>query len=544
MAKRSARSPSPAAEAARDKHRPADADDRWRFVLIGLASLLLSCAGVGRYPLAVFPYIYLGLLQHALRGGSGWRLWLWLGSATYVAMLYGVLEFLPVADAGYFIVTLFLSVFPALPCAVESLLASQLLVQNQRGEAVMPLESTLLLPIISTACDYLWANCVLYGSYGLWPYSQYGVLPVMQLASVFGIYGLSFFIAWSASLMAWLLGSGQQSAAAQRKGMGVLCTLWGTVWLLGGARLSLLMPHPDARTVRVHALSSPLNTVVRNDLIRMHLGPTIARQPLYGGFSPDWAGEGSAAEAPTELWEHAASDRAWAVEAIGRAAAAGEAELIMLPELGLTCKDTAEEAELVEAVQAIADEHGVVVALGLGVNNLTATVPLHPVLGALLELAPEAGGDGGYLLHGVEENKIRVLQPTVSAAEAGAAAAAEAGDSPSSYTYWKRNMVPLIEAPFTNVAEVYGFKGNATPATHPSRKSGRLGTAICFDMEHPAFIRQLHRADIIINPSYDCKCGTHSALISPLAPVSCLCTAHAMALTKRHHVLPANQGRD
>ena len=97
------------------------------------------------------------------------------------------------------------------------------------------------------------------------------------------------------------------------------------------------------------------------------------------------------------------------------------------------------------------------------------------------------------------------------------------GSGSSSYTYWKRNMVPLIEAPFTNVAAVYGFKGNATPATHPSGQSGRLGTAICFDMEHPGFIRQLHPADIIINPSYDCEFGAPILSLSISRLLACQC---------------------
>ena len=63
-----------------------------------------------------------------------------------------------------------------------------------------------------------------------------------------------------------------------------LLALWGGVLLLGGARLTLLQPADTVPTVRAHAISTPNNTVVRNDLIRFHLGPTLARQELYGGF--------------------------------------------------------------------------------------------------------------------------------------------------------------------------------------------------------------------------------------------------------------------
>ena len=41
--------------------------ERKRLVFVGVAAGLLAFAGVGRYPLAVFPYLYTGLLQHELR---------------------------------------------------------------------------------------------------------------------------------------------------------------------------------------------------------------------------------------------------------------------------------------------------------------------------------------------------------------------------------------------------------------------------------------------------------------------------------------------
>ena len=51
-------------------------------------------------------------------------------------------------------------------------------------------------------------------------------------------------------------------------------------------------------------------------------------------------------------------------------------------------------------------------------------------------------------------------------------------DNSQSWQYWKRNMVPVIESPFTNVAEAYGFKGNSTPAVHSTNGGCKLGTAM------------------------------------------------------------------
>ena len=54
----------------------------------------------------------------------------------------------------------------------------------------------------------------------------------------------------------------------------------------------------------------------------------------------------------------------------------------------------------------------------------------------------------------------------------------DSGMESQSWQYWKRNMVPVIEAPFTNVAEIYGFKGNATPAVHAAKGGCKLATAM------------------------------------------------------------------
>ena len=74
----------------------------------------------------------------------------------------------------------------------------------------------------------------------------------------------------------------------------------------------------------------------------------------------------------------------WAIEAIRECAATGGADLIMLPELGLSCPSAKEEAELVQAVQHIANEFDVIVALAIGVAQLETDIPLFDGLGLLV----------------------------------------------------------------------------------------------------------------------------------------------------------------
>jgi len=109
------------------------------------------------------------------------RVWAWLAVSTYLALCFGLLEFLPVADLGYLIVTAFLAVFPPLAFVFESRLSAALFPPTAAHGAV-PLRSTLLMPVVTCAVDYVWAHLVLYGSYGLWPYTQCKIVILSRFA--------------------------------------------------------------------------------------------------------------------------------------------------------------------------------------------------------------------------------------------------------------------------------------------------------------------------------------------------------------------------
>jgi hypothetical protein len=268
---------------------PGSLTDAQRLGLMAASAALLAWPGVpGGTPSAAFPYLYLATLQHALRGAALEArpvLALWL--MTFAAMLFGLRGFLPVSGPGYVALTAVLTFFPILPLVLEAAIANKLWGGVRAGPAVWcavantegaithrvrvhrggggsssmhsacapPLLSTLLLPCVCVAVDFVWTSGMLYGSYGLFAYSQYGLLPLMQVASVFGIYGVSFVISWSASLVCWLLCT-PQPAGALRRGVRTLATLWATVLLFGGARLSLLAPPAGAQVVHVAALSA------------------------------------------------------------------------------------------------------------------------------------------------------------------------------------------------------------------------------------------------------------------------------------------------
>ncbi len=63
--------------------------------------------------------------------------------------------------------------------------------------------STLIFPLSFVAVDYLRTLFFPFGSIGSLAYTQYGNLPLLQLLSVTGLWGIDFVMSWLASLVNW-----------------------------------------------------------------------------------------------------------------------------------------------------------------------------------------------------------------------------------------------------------------------------------------------------------------------------------------------------
>lgn len=83
-------------------------------------------------------------------------------------------------------------------------------------------------------------------------YTQYGNLPFMQLVSITGIWGISFLIAWFASLVNWAWEQ-EFYLSTIRKGISLYLSIFMFILLLGGAYLTFLPA--DSDTVRVAAIT-------------------------------------------------------------------------------------------------------------------------------------------------------------------------------------------------------------------------------------------------------------------------------------------------
>lgn len=180
--------------------------------------------------------------------------------AAYV-LLAGAFAFqfrgmVPIPGVGYYIFLVVWGIPLVVPYIIDRLTAHRL----------TGLPASLVFPTAWAASEYLLSG----GPYGSWSsaaYSQYENLPLLQLLSVTGLWGITFLIGWFAAVCNWLWEEGLDSKAARP--IAWLCV--GTiaiVMLLGGARLALFPP--SSPTVRVASIS-------RRDVAPAPSGPTIQR---------------------------------------------------------------------------------------------------------------------------------------------------------------------------------------------------------------------------------------------------------------------------
>jgi apolipoprotein N-acyltransferase len=167
--------------------------DRWSYLwlLIGIVLAMLSFTAYGRWviPLAAwFANIFILRFMRTQR-----RIWL-----AYLILV--------IANAVYiwFVLPSFLA--PLRPSIVvgSALVGAliptldRLLVPRLRG-----FTATLVFPLLATAFEFALATLNPLGSAGMTAYSQYDNLPLLQLVSVTGMLGITFLIAWFASVVNW-----------------------------------------------------------------------------------------------------------------------------------------------------------------------------------------------------------------------------------------------------------------------------------------------------------------------------------------------------
>jgi apolipoprotein N-acyltransferase len=291
-------------------------------------------------------------------------------------------------------------------------LADRLLVNRLRSFA-----ATLVFPLLQVSLEYINAIANPLGSWGSLAYTQHSFLPLLQLLSITGMWGLSFLITWLAPIVnsAW-----EQDFALQRVRNGVLTYggILALVLVYGSVRMAFFPP--QSATLQVASITDEQNHFRINDL-------------------------SASREKSMELGERLFQQ--------SRQLAQAGADVIIWQE-GAIIAAKADEAQFVDQARALAQKEKVYLLLGL------VTVP---------EEFPKVKYD----------NQAIWITP----------------DGEVKWHYLKGRPVPGMEqlVPGNGIIPVdqTGF--------------GAMASVICFDMDHPAYIRQagLSGTDVMLVPSND-----------------------------------------
>lgn len=214
--------------------------------------------------------------------------------------------------------------------------------------------STLVYPFAAATLEWVNIHTNPVGTWGMTGFTQYGDLPLMQLASVTGMIGITFLMGWFAAVANWAWENRGQAAQALR-GLAAFGAVLALVYLFGFLRLNLAPVTETGETIRVAGITA--------DPTR-ELSQRIQDLPEPGFSSP------AARPLIAAHWETY-------FDATVREAQAG-ARVILWPEVSGIVSASDEGSQIARA-QEVSRQNGIYLAIAF------ATKPDDPESGQLLQ---------------------------------------------------------------------------------------------------------------------------------------------------------------
>jgi len=221
------------------------------WLLLGAGLQVLS---FGRWmtPLAAWlAPVFILHFAHGMAPVAG-MLWTWLALA--IALGISLRGIVPIPGLAYLALPIVWGFLGALPFLVDRLVAP----------LIPGFWATLAFPAACTAIEFLDSRLNPYGTWGATGYTQHGVLPLMQLASVTGIWGIGFLIGWFAAVVNWAWDQ-QFVWSSVQHGVLIFASVTSAIFLLGGVRIARA---PERQTVRVAGIGWPRGIIEAAEFMR------------------------------------------------------------------------------------------------------------------------------------------------------------------------------------------------------------------------------------------------------------------------------------
>ena len=302
--------------------------------------------------------------------------------------------------------------------------------------------STLIFPVSAVAIYYIDS---VFGPFKgviiFYAYSQYGNLPLMQLLSLAGIWTLIFLLSWFSSVVSWLWDHNFQFEKT-KKGIVIFLSITISLLIYGGIKVSPYNFDYEGNTVRIAA------AVFQNDPEKQN--PGIDKMLNERLFTP--------------LEETLEKIRCATTEA-----ASSQSEIIVFQEFSLVIPEE-EEKDAILAFKEIAKENDIYLCVAY-VSMPELLEGEHEEFMGYMELSDEEEegrnvalfiSNRGEILAEYQKHNLVFGEDT--------------------WVLEGPGVIPVVETPF-----------------------GRIGIAICRDMEFPDYMRQAGKqnADIVLAPSYE-----------------------------------------
>ena len=250
---------------------------------------------------------------------------------------------IPLSGFAYFGVVSMIAIALTITYMADRLLASRF----------AGIASTLIFPMTCVSVEFINTSTGPFGSWGAVAYTQNGNLPLMQLVSVTGVFGISFLIAWFASVVNWAWDH-DFAWYAIRGGVLLYAGVFSLVMLAGATRLAL--GASDVKSIRAAVISGPEGMFHPGDETRILHGEVRNEEraqfrKTFGGLQ-DWFFANTRREA----------------QAGARIVVWPEANLLVFKE---------DESTFLERAQRLALEEQIYLLMGTGVLDLDVPRPLE-----------------------------------------------------------------------------------------------------------------------------------------------------------------------
>jgi apolipoprotein N-acyltransferase len=320
------------------------------------------------------------------------------------------------------------------------------LIDKYVGRRVNGFIATLIFPLTYVTFEYVTSLLNPYGTWTFLGYTQFGDLPLMQMVSVTGIYGITFLITWFGSVVNWALEQ-QFSWSSIKRGAIIFTAVITIVLLLGG--ISLMFFSPKSDEVKIAGVQSDLPLTWNSD-------EELKKELEKLGETKD-----PSVNMSVEQWDYTIQKHKILIDDLfkkSEIAAKGGAKIISWAEATVMVYKEDVPAFLERGKQLAIKE------------NIYFVMTYAAILNTDETLLPEKK---------LIENTAVIIGPS--------------GDLLSNYI--KSIPVPGYEA-------VISSKGDGNlPIVDTTY--GLLATIICFENDFPAFNRKAADADIIFDPSGD-----------------------------------------